>query len=173
MKQNNKGMSLVELIVVMAIMAVLASAVGIGIGMISTKQVDQCATQLKSSVQGIRITTMGKYQTYLKVYNTANGVCIEEFTQDADGTVTSSSKIVGDSTVTVIYKLSDGTVFNLGDSSNPLYIEFDRSSGALKKLPASMGSAQEGKYCVEIEVSKGSKVRTLKIAYLTGKVTME
>lgn len=167
-KRDNRGMSLVELIIVMAIMAVLAGAVSIGVSLVTNKAADKCATQLKTSIQSARITTMGKFRTYLKIYMTANGVCIEEVVQSVEGgTETTTLTYTGDAYVTVLYTLSDGSQYPLGyGEDNALYIEFDRSSGALKRLP-------DGNYCVEIEVSKGSKKRTLKLAYLTGKVTME
>lgn len=173
-KRDNRGMSLVELIIVMAIMAVLASAVSIGVNLVTNKAADKCATQLKSSIQSTRITTMGKFRTYLKIYMTSNGVCIEEVVQNVEGGAeTVTLTYTGDAYVSVIYTLSDGSQYPLGDINSPLYLEFDRSSGALKRLPDTMGVAQAGKYCVKIEISKGNKKRTLKLAYLTGKVTME
>lgn len=173
-KRDNRGLSLIELVIVMAIMAVLTAAVGIGVSLVTNKAVDKCATQLKSSIQSVRITTMGKFKTYLKIYMTSNGVCIEEIVQNAEGgTPTSTLTYTGDTNVTVTYVLNDGSEYPLGDINSPLYIEFDRSSGAMKRLPDEMGPAQAGKYCVEIKISNGNRNRKIKIAYLTGKVTME
>lgn len=173
-KRDNRGLSLIELVIVMAIMAVLTAAVGIGVSLVTNKAADKCATQLKTSIQSVRITTMGKFKTYLKIYMTADGVCIEEVVQSVEGgTFTSTLTYTGDANVAVTYTLNDGSKYSLGDAASPLYIEFDRSSGAMKRLPDEMGPAQAGKYCVEIEISKGNRTRTIKIAYLTGKVSME
>lgn len=174
-RKDNRGLSLVELIIVMAIMAVLTGAVSIGVSLVTNKAVDKCATQLKASIQSARVTTMGKFQTYLEIYMTGDGLCINEVvtTVNTDGTKTESTKqvITGDSSITVRYQLNDGSWQTLGDASNSLKLEFDRSSGALKPFPT--GGAFAGKYCVAIEISKGSRIKTLKLAYLTGKVTME
>ena len=176
-KRDNRGLSLVELIIVLAIMAVLTGAVSIGVNLVTNKAVDKCATQLKASIQSARVTTMGKFRTYLRIYMTTDGVCIEEIVSTlnnaADESTTDSVKQVftGDANVTVRFQLNDGSWYPLGDASNPLILEFDRSSGALKQFPA--GSPYAGKYCVAIEIRQGSRIKPLKLAYLTGKVTME
>lgn len=173
MKQDNRGLSLIELIVVMSLITILAGGTAIGIRLITTKEVEQCATQLKTALQGNRVTTMGKLEASLKIYTTADGICVEETIVGGDGTSGTTQKIVGDADLTIVYRLNDGTEFPLGDSSAPLIIRFNRSSGAFKALPDEMGAEKAGKYCTEIEVSRGSKAVILKLAYLTGKVTIE
>lgn len=181
-KRDNRGMSLVELIIVMAIMAVLASAVSIGVNLVTNKAADKCATQLKASVQSARVTTMGKFRVYLKISMdvNGNGLCIEEYVWSTDSTkeedCTKSVNYTGDANVKVEFKLSGSEeYYTLGNGVGEipyLYIEFDRSSGALKRLPNDMGDLA-GNYCTEIKISRGSRERKIYFAYLTGKVTME
>lgn len=174
MKKDNRGLSLVELIIVIAILAVLAGAAGYGIGLVTGRPADKCANKLKSLIQNNRITTMGKLSAKLEIFVDAEGfICVTE-TVETDGAspkVTTSR--IGDRGVTLSYRLTGESAFQtLG--TTPLIISFNRSSGAFNALDvAGMGAVYAGKYCEEIEISKGSRTKILKLSYLTGKITLE
>lgn len=161
MKKDNRGLSLVELIIVMAIMAVLAGAVGLGVGLVSGKPADECANKLKSMMQNNRVTTMGKLSSYLELYVGADGCIYVDETIDGNTTTTK----IGDAGVTVEYVTGDapGSYNTLG--TTPIKIEFNRSSGAFKPFSGS-------NYILEIKISKASVVRTLQLSPHTGKITM-
>lgn len=173
MKNENRGTSLIELIFVMAILAVLACSVGLGINLVSGRPAEQCASKLKSMIQNNRVTTMGKFDSWLTIYSTpTGGVAVLEYIKQPDGTTPTPDPVVlVRKDVTLQYMIdNDGTYIPLGGILTPLIIGFDRSSGAFKDL-SDMGLS--GKYCTEIIVSKGNTVKTLKLSSLTGKISLD
>ena len=172
MKKDNRGTSLIELIFVMAILAVLACSVGLGINLISERPANQCASKLKSMMQNNRVTTMGMWNARLEIYaDPAGGVFVKEVIREAGGTETEKYTTLVDKGVTVQYKDNDGTYRPLGDDTTPLVISYNRSSGAFNDLSLT-DYTLTGKYCTEIQVSKGSTVKILRLSYLTGKISL-
>lgn len=163
MKTDNKGYSLVELIVVMAILAVVTVASVIGVGMISGKPAEACATNLKTALTSVRTSTMGKSNATLSVYRDASTgeIWIRE---DLSGNVT--TKKIGESSVSVSY-IYEGEVtpIDLGDYDHRITIGFDRSSGGLKP--------DGGKYVKVFEMTKAGKTYKVTIHKLTGKISLE
>lgn len=169
MKRDNRGLSLVEMIIVLAVLAVLAGAFGLGISMVSGRPADECASKLRSAIKNSRITTMGRQATGLALYMDADGSIMLKQTVDGSEQIIR----IGDRGVTVEYKVTGDTAYRpLGGEGSPLLISFDRSSGAFETLDH-MGSDYVGKHCVEIRVSKGNRTRILTLFSLTGKITME
>lgn len=163
MKKDNRGMSLLELVVVIAIMAVLVGTIGIGIKLISGKPADECANKLKAVLQNNRVTTMGKLDARLNVYADAGGVYVTEI---IDGNSTTSR--IGDAGVVIEYRVTgdpEGSYTTLG--STPLEISFSRASGAFNPLPGT------STYVLEIRVIKADVIRTLQLSTHTGKITLK
>ena len=162
--KDNKGISLVELIVVVAIMVVLTAAISLGVSTFTSKHATQCAKNMQISLNRARLGAMGKKNAYLAFFQTTDGVyMVERFNEEAygaDGTridlslPAADAVRIGKSGLTVTVNgadLSTGT---------PQYIEFNRSDGSLKS-PSTL----------QIVVKKGSiKTCTLKVEPLTGKV---
>lgn len=170
MKKDHRGLSLIEIIVVIAIMAILAGSVGIGVGMVLRRPVDECASKLQSSLQSNRITAMGKISTKLEIYMDDGYIYIRETIESADGIRSTESRI-GDRGILLEYKLSGSTtMIPLPEDGSPLILSFDRSSGAFKDL-RDMGLPNV--YCEKIVISKGDRVKELTLARLTGKVTLK
>ena len=173
-KTDNKGFSLVELIVVIAIMAVLTTAAAMSISSILGVAVKQCARDIKSSINDTRVSTMGKDQVILTIQkgNSAGTsdayYCITTET-DGLGNVTTEESRVGRNNLDITYVLTDdsgNTSEQTLDASHPVTIEFNRGSGSLK-----LGS--NGKYCTQITIKKNSTEKILKLYPETGKVSMK
>ena len=172
MKQDNRGISFVELMIVVAIMSIIIGITGFGINMISGKAADECAQKITYSMQNSRTKAMGKFSLeYILYRDSDNLIKIKEIIQNGPtDTAVETVATVGDKDVTVVYKLSDGSEWTISGST-VLRIEFDRSSGGFAPVlidPVS-GTA---KYCEEIKVSKASTVRTITLVPPTGKITM-
>ncbi|WP_455721962.1 pilus assembly FimT family protein [Agathobacter sp.] len=175
MVNRNKGFSLVELIVVIAIMAILTTAAAMSIASIFGVAVKQCARDIKSSINDTRVSTMGKDQVILTIKKgNSDGssdayYCITT-EKDGFGNATTEESRVGRSNLDITYILTDDSGNNSAeqklDATHPITIEFNRGSGSLK-----LGS--DGKYCTQIRIKKNSTEKILKLYPETGKVSME
>jgi len=167
-KINNKGFSLVELIVVLAIMAVLTGIFAYGYSLISNKQVDQCAKKIQMALENARSTSMGKSNVDLKFYYSGGKIYVDKKLNNDASKVTKSE--VGDGKLTVKYTVAaiSGTPVENNLSTNALSgVEFDRASGALKPISGTSN------YLTKITVSNGRKTVTVSIERLTGRVTID
>lgn len=162
MKLNNKGLSLLEYVVVFAIIAVVGAVMVFSLSALLNKPADQCAAQLKSSIEKHRQVSMGKDTSDLQLYVTNNGVFIKEI-YDGEEKVTQ----IGSKGVEVKYAVP-GSGFSTVNSTG-VHIQFDRATGALKATPG----AGSGYYIKEYQITKGDVTKTVKVVPLTGKVTIE
>lgn len=169
--KNNRGLSLIEMIIVIAIMAVVG-AVGLGFMTIQANgKVKECTHKISSSISKVKVDAMSKSRDssgddyYLQVGKDSA----------ADGgryyiikyTPTSSTKeIIGNKNYTITYTSESGTEYTVSES-DPLIIKFERETGGFKK------TAPGSEYFKEIKVSNGSKEMKLTIVPITGKVTIE
>lgn len=174
MKKDNRGLSMVEMIIVVAILVTVTGTVFLGIGFVTGKPAEKCANKLLSLMQRNRITTMGKLEARLEIYIKDDCLCVKEVVQtDGEAGPKVTENKIGEAGVVVTYRLvGESTYRTLGDESSPLIISYDRSSGAFRDLSL-MGSSWAGRYCEEIKIEKANKVKILKLVTRTGKITME
>ncbi len=171
---DNKGFSLVELIVVIAIMAILTTGAVMSIASIFGVAVKQCARDIKSSINDTRVSTMGKDQVILTIQkgNTAGTseayYCIVKEI-DGSGKETLDEIRVGRSNLEITYMLTDESgnykeELTL-DEAHKITVEFNRGSGSLK-------AGDDGRYCTLIKITKNSTEKVIKLYPETGKVSM-
>lgn len=166
MKQDNRGVTLVEMIIVVAIMSVILGVAGLGLGLVSGKPAEKCAKNITAELQRCRTLTTGKFAAACYLYrdSTTQEVKVMQRIQktSTDSEETFSDVVVGDSDVSVKVKYGDGSEAEL--STALVKVSFNRGTGALDTT---------GTYCVGFEVSKGSTVKTITIVPLTGRITEE
>jgi prepilin-type N-terminal cleavage/methylation domain-containing protein len=185
-RKDNSGLSLVELIIVLAIMSVLIGVASYGLSLSNGKPADECARKLASTLSHARTTTMGKYSDKIKVYfDSNNGVMVYEdilikIEKDEGGNdkevKSDRTSTVGSKAVTVEYKVVGGTgstesaagnkngYLPLPDSGGALELRFNSGTGALT-LPDKASK-------VVFKISKAGTVDYVIITALTGKVTV-
>lgn len=172
---------MIEMIIVVAIIAIVAGTVFVGIGFVTGKPAEKCANKLLSLMQRCRITTMGKLEARLEIYVEDDCLYVKEVVKtDGETTAKETTTQIGEAGLRVSVRISGETKILMspedGDSiwsvteADPLIISYDRSSGAFKDLSA-MGSGWEGKYCEEIVIKKANKTVTLTLVTRTGKIT--
>ncbi len=170
MAKDNRGLSLVEIIIVISILSILSVAGVIGVGMISGKPAEQCAENIKVSLLNNRTTALGKFKTDITIEDNGSGIELTEniYGSAPDGTLTveSSKKTkIGESTVSVAYSYTDpSSGYTEINSSTPLTISFDRATGAVILPP--------GGTDLYIRCSKSDKTYVLQVYHLTGKVVL-
>jgi prepilin-type N-terminal cleavage/methylation domain-containing protein len=98
-RQNNKGVSLVELIVVISIMAVLTGMVSVGAGILVGRAAKETRDMLLTSLENVRAQTMGKDAISVELSYTDNKYVLTytyNKTTAAKGTETvTESKVIG------------------------------------------------------------------------------
>lgn len=173
MKKDNKGLSMVEMIIVVTIVAMVAGTVALGIGFVTGKPAEKCANKLQSLMQRSRITTMGKLEARLEIFLKNDCIWVREVVQTAGEAEPKKTETqIGEKDVILYYRITGESTYRELTAGSVLIISYDRSSGAFKDLSA-MGSSWAGKYCEEIKIEKGNKTKVLKLVTRTGKIIME
>ena len=158
MRRNNKGYTLVELIIVIAILTIIAGVVTIGLSRVLVTKVTQCTDNMQNMINKVRISTMGREEVTLRFYQDSDDKYYAE--------VKTKKKKLGSSTSEVTDP-TDSSVETLSYANgNAINISFDRSSGQLK-LDGS------GKCVRRIWIIKNTKINTIILYQETGKVDVE
>ena len=160
---DNRGYSIIELIIVLAIIAIIMGTVFYSIILIFSANAKSCVNNIQRSIGDCKVTTMGRADAYMVLFRDNEGnVYTQMHITKSDGTVTDEEpQKVGTSKVDVGYTPKNGTETALlpGDS---IEIRFDRSNGGFK---ADAG----GRLYEEIYVRGGSKDFRITMTELTGK----
>lgn len=170
---NDLGFSLVELIIVVAIMSLFLGMTGYGLSLSSGKPAEECARKLAACIQHGRTTTMGKYRNIITISKEAGSeqIVIKETVTISiafDGTEQTSerSSTVGSKGVKVEYSTDGGSSFTELTAGSSITLRFDSGSGALKK------TAPGDTYYTTFRISKANKVKYVTIEPLTGRVAV-
>lgn len=165
LREDQRGLSLIELIVVIAIMGVVTAGSLIGFSLVSGRNIKSCYSQMGSYIQETKNLCMSREDCKLQIYMNDKGeVMVKQYRSAAPATEPVSVRI-GKKGLTVTYK-SGGATVTVSDTSI-LELSFDRSSGAFKPLPG-------GGYCDEIIITDEAG-REIKVALVqkTGKFYLE
>lgn len=158
---NNCGYSMIELIIVLAIIAILMGTAFYSIILVFSANARSCANNIQRSIGDCKVTTMGKADAYMVLYRNDEGFYTQMHVTESDGTVVDEEpQKVGTNKVDVGYiQGSTETPLMSGDS---IEIRFDRSNGGLK-------AGTGGVIYEEIYVRGGSKNYSIVMTALTGK----
>ncbi len=187
-KINNSGFSLIELIIVLAIVAVVTGTVVWSVSLVFSTDAKACANNLQRAIADCKVTTMGKAKAWLLIYRGEDGRVYSQLhvmTEKKDDAgnriydettkdpvlvdVPEEAQKLGGNRVMVTYTDASGNSgVNLpegkADGNTGIRIEFDRSSGSFKE---DAGVPQK------IELSGGKRHYTFTFHMLTGKVTVK
>lgn len=167
-KRRNQGFSLVELIVVTAIIAVLSVTAVSGIALISGWEMKKCVKELDAAIGETQLNAMSRGAGSLEIIRDASGICymqrragLGEKEQVEQKTKLCSERIA------ISYLDDKGSTVTL-DSTHPLVISFDAASGAYKPIDEA-----DGIYCRKVFFKMGKRESSIKLSKNTGKHEIE
>jgi len=190
MKDNNKGFSLVELIVVIALMAVLVGFVVLSMGVLGSSQARECAQKVSGKIDSVKTGSLSlydetmelKFRTKAETGITSDGYYTSCYVYTIDheannfASTEPETRKVGSKNVIIKVYFSDATSLELG-KTNSITVSFDRSSGAFDyaMVNGSIRTDASGNpvHYDKITFTNGSKVYTLKMVPETGKHYVE
>lgn len=171
--KNNKGFSLIELIIVIAILSVLTGVSAVGLGYLYSTNVKSSIKKVDSSLQKVQSFTVSKStggkDMGLKLKKTADGFYAEYM-----GIPNLSDEKFGEKNLKVYYMDNSG-VWSEVTAVKPLEVYYDRATGGL--LPLS-GTTYISKIRLTTSseanaVNDASKCCTVEISKITGKTTVK
>ena len=127
-KQNNAGLSIVEIIIVLAIMAILGGIVVLSTSIATDKHVTSCSERIASTLEQTRSLVLGKRSGYFHISQTAGDGVVCQMVIDNQNY--GDPVEIGRPGITITVTFSDGhseTLTSLGSVD----VEFSRSNGSV------------------------------------------
>ncbi len=181
-KNNNSGFSLVELVIVIAIMAVLVGVMATSVSSLTGRRVRKCADEIVTTLERARVLTLGKEQNQVECVISYDDTTKEYKAQILQGGTVVTDRILGKEPIEVtVYFEGDSTGYSLIDlkgsdsllpyvsSSQGLHLVFNRASGAFEKNTCMANSVLK-EYCQKIVVSNGTRTIEITTVGKTGKI---
>lgn len=175
LSQNNKGYSLVELIIVIAIMAALTGTIVFSISLIMSSDAKGCAHSLVSALADTKVNAMGREGAYLELKRDSDGNiwCTQYVNKGGTWNISGQAQKIGTRRTFISFfdatsEVTNGGGTELTEDAGSLFISFDRSSGSYRES----GSGPSGvtyKYYAGFEIIGGSKDYLVTLHKLTGK----
>lgn len=173
---NNKGFSLIELIVIIAIMGVLVGGASLGISLVFSKDAMKCATRLNDSIYDARANSMyksGKFELSIDYSGAANVAIISQTDvtpvikdivyldgEDSSKKTTISAKFVTEA-------VPAGTSISL-----PVTVTFDKAKGNVYYDADGDGAYDDGIIVFDITPLRGNRTAKVQLVTTTGKHTI-
>lgn len=130
--KNNRGFTLIELIVVIAVLAIIAGISGGTMGSVSKQELKDFVNAYDAMLSECKIETLsGMNNPYLRIVNEENeyrAVLYEKSNGNGSGGTIVKKQYLGEDYLTCKYYKADGTEIQ----SNSLTIWYDRTTGAMK-----------------------------------------
>lgn len=191
MRKNNKGLSLVELIVVIALMAVLIGIGGFSFSLLFGTQAKACAQNVSAKLNETKTGCMSRYNEEMTLsyrYATDTDEAIKSdgyyaenwmWTMNKAGNEVKASdseiRKMGSSRVVIeVYMTGLSGPFNLNEGSgNSVTVSFDRASGAFEEAKATVNGVDCTGYIEKITFQSGLRTYTITMVPKTGKHTLQ
>lgn len=158
--KDNKGFSLVEMIVILAIIAILTTGGVAAYLNWRAMNLQDCAKKIDMALSATKVDAMSKENSSMTIRLGSEGV-YELRVGDEE------IETLGDSNIKISYSDTDGHINVPIDGANDLTISYERATGAFK--PIETNEAGEAVYCTEIQLERKGKTAQIALVRTTGK----
>ncbi len=156
MKRNKRGFTLIELIVIIALMGIMAGVLGISISTASTAKQRECATNINSYISMCRTRCLSRAgNPYILITRDAgNGTVTGRYFEND---TLMETEVLGNKSIPVSYSVGKDSSAEAAklDSSPALKISFARATGAVTS-PSSDLWVYIGKYKIKVYALTGA-----------------
>lgn len=178
--KSSDGFSLVELVIVVAILAIVAGGLVLSASVVSHRRVTKCAEEIGSTIERTRVLTLGKAQNDVECVLTYDSLDNAYYAVIIQGGSEVSRRKVGEPPIAItVYFDNETAGYQLEnimgnapakDPSAGLHLLFNRSSGAFAEGTNTAGGVK--KYCSKIVVSGSDREVEINTVGKTGKITV-
>lgn len=167
---NNKGYSLLEAIVIIAILGVLTGFMATSSGLFDGRRVKACADSVSSLLDKVRLANLGKDEVTLTIYkDTDQAIKAKIVTKIVSKNESVTEKTFIEDVSNDNVEMSYSTDIS-GSAENPagaagMVFNFNRNTGAIKD------TSPNGIQCIILR--KGNAEKKIKIYAATGKIIVE
>ncbi len=176
-KLNNKGTTLIEVIIVVAIMTVMISGAIIAFTVLHSGNVKNASRTSKSLLEKTRTSTMSvvaeEWAFVIEKKEESHMAYITKVYKDEEGnkqTEKQEETDIGERVSTTV--IVDGTETKL-NNNDVLKVKFDPSSGSVSSVEINGGSITSTDNTVIFRFTSGSNDNDVKIYFLSGKAEIE
>lgn len=172
MKNDNKGFTLVELVIVVAVVALLIGIGARNFGVLSGYHSRECMSKLSDTLTACRMNCLSKStsntdgvdlpasgDTYVEYSYENKNIYATQYVRGVAGPKERLSK--GNHTI-VTFTFEDNSTSVLSAEGQKFQVGFNRSTGALLKTG--------GKLCKEVKITTGNRDRFVYLETKTGKI---
>lgn len=154
--QNNKGISLVEILIVVAIMSIMVGASSIGLSLAYSRDAEKCAKTINAALENARMMSMSQKGNYTMELDMENNILYIRSSESATPVVTEDLQSRVD-----IFVPTDA-------SATSVTVQFDKSTGKV----LAMSSESDGVLRITSENNNGKRA-TVVLVKGTGKHYVE
>ena len=166
----NKGYSLLEAIIIIAILSLITGFLATSSGLFDGRRVKACADSVSSLLDKVRLANLGKDEVSLTIYKDSDNaikakIVTKVRTKNNVETEKTSIEDVSKDNVEMSYSTDiSGSAARVADASGMKFV-FNRSTGSVQK------TTPNGIQCIILK--KGRAEKKIKIYATTGKVVIE
>ena len=166
---NNKGYSLLEAIVIIAILGVLTGFMATSSGLFDGRRVKACADSVSSLLDKVRLANLGKDEVTLTIYKDTDQAIkakiVTKIVSRNDSIEKTFIEDVSDDNVEMSYSTDiSGSAENPAGAAGMVF-NFNRNTGAIKD------TSPNGIQCIILR--KGNAEKKIKLYAATGKIIVE
>jgi Tfp pilus assembly protein FimT len=181
-KGNNKGYSIQELIVVIAIMAVLVGFLSMSVSILIGWDARECAEDIENHLNHVRTNALARLGAEMRITRdgTTDEYSVEyveyNFRDDGSGNMIKASTVtktdlIGKENVEIVCYFDDGTHVTISETEN-VTIGFSRTSGAFTEVKVN-DITRVNVYCTSMEITRAGNTYAINMVPKTGKISME